>query len=47
MGADTSEETQMKSNGRWRGVNGKTPRHGRRRTPTWANAQDTRARPIA
>jgi len=39
------EETRMKSNGRWRTVNGKTPRYGRRRerrwTPTRAKAQDT------
>src|SRR6218665_3248691 len=38
------EETRLKSNGR---VNGKTPRYGRRWTPTRAGAQDTRASLIA
>jgi len=41
------EETRMKSNGRWRRVDGITPRYGRQRerrwTPTQAKAQDTRA----
>ena len=50
-GADTAtvKNRRMKSNGRWRRVNGKTPRYGRRRerrwTPTRAKAQDTRASP--
>src|SRR6218665_2203697 len=39
----------MKFNGRGRRVNLKTPSYGRRRerrwTPTWAEAQDTRASP--
>ena len=37
----------MKSNGRWRRVNGETPRYGRERgwTPKWAKTQDTRASP--
>ena len=43
------EETRMKSNGRWRRVNGIKPRYGRQRerrwTPTRAKAQDTRAGP--
>jgi len=50
-GADTAtvKNRLMKSNGRWRRVNGKTSRCGRRRerrwTPTRAKAQDTRASP--
>ena len=50
-GADiaTVKNKRMKSNGRWRRVNGKAPSYGRRRerqwTPTRAKAQDTRVSP--